>query len=261
MRSLSKSLVAFLSYAHFDGVGTFESLFNSSALFVNHELGMLYGISDVPSDGSFVGKSVPETRSGLLTQPALLTLLSHSDQSSPIQRGVFVRSQLLCDPPLAPPPTVNNNPPDPNPLLTTRERFRVHTEEPACAGCHVEIDNIGFGFENYDHLGRYRAGENGTAIDNSGSIVGAPDPALDGPFIGVAELSARLGQSELVQDCLVTHWYRYTMGRVENESDTCSLAQARQHFSDSGGDLTELLVGLTLTDAFLYRPPSGESNP
>ena len=44
------------------------------------------------------------------------------------------------------------------------------------------------------------------------------------------------------------------MGRVEAESDVCSLDQARTRFVATGGDLKELLVALTLTDAFLYRP-------
>src|SRR5690606_30296323 len=139
---------------------------------------------------------------------ALMAMLSHADQSSPIQRGVFIRAQLLCDPPAAPPPTVDNNPPDPDPTLTTRERFAVHTEQPVCAGCHELIDPLGFGLENYDQLGRYRGEENFLPIDATGAIVDAPDPSINGPFTTPIELAQRLSTSQGVRDCLATHWYR-----------------------------------------------------
>jgi hypothetical protein len=44
------------------------------------------------------------------------------------------------------------------------------------------------------------------------------------------------------------------MGRVENATDQCSLEQLKTSFADAGGELRELLVHMTLTDAFRYRP-------
>jgi len=58
----------------------------------------------------------------------------------------------------------------------------------------------------------------------------------------------------MARDCLATNWYRYTFGRQEMPEDTCSLAQVKDRFAKSGGDLKELIVGLTQTDSFLYRP-------
>src|SRR5690606_24815219 len=171
------------------------------------------------------------------------------------------RAQLLCDPPHPPPPTVDNNPPDPDPNLTTRERFAVHTKQAACATCHELIDPLGFGLENYDQFGRYRAEENLLPVDTSGAIVDSPDPSIDGPFTTPFELAERLAKSSAVRDCLSTHWYRFAMGRVEHPSDACSLDQARTRFAESGGDLKELLVALTLTDAFRYRPAMTEEGP
>jgi hypothetical protein len=142
--------------------------------------------------------------------------------------------------------------------LTTRERFAVHTEQPACATCHQLIDPLGFGLENYDQFGRYRSEENFLAIDASGAIVASPDPTIDGPFTTPFELAQRLSTSRAVQDCLATHWYRFVMGRVEQEADSCSIGQVQSRFSQAGGDLKELLIGLTLTDAFRYRPPITE---
>jgi hypothetical protein len=63
----------------------------------------------------------------------------------------------------------------------------------------------------------------------------------------------------MARDCLATNWYRYSFGRQEQASDSCSLQQVKERFAGSGGDLKELLVGLTQTDSFLYRPAMTEA--
>ena len=255
--SWKQSLLSYVDFVYWDGGGKLKDLFTSDLMFVDPALAGIYGVT-APAEGTFAGVAQPGQRAGLLTQPALMALLSHADQSSPIQRGVFVRSQILCDPPDPPPPTVDNTPPDPDPSLTTRERFKVHTANAVCAQCHELIDPLGFGFENFDHFGRFRSEENGLLVDASGAVVDSPDPAIDGPFTTPFELAERLGSSQTVLNCLSTHWYRFAMGRVETESDSCSLDQAKTRFVSTGGDLRELLVALTLTDAFLYRPALAE---
>lgn len=243
------------------GGGTFAGLFTSQRVFVNQDLWSLYP-SQTPFTGdaqSFVGVDYPtEQRAGLLTQPALMALLSHPDQSAPILRGVFVRNVLLCDPPPPPPPTVNPTPPELDPTATTRERFAQHTKDASCANCHRLFDPIGLGLENYDELGRFRHDENGLPLDVSGEIVKARDATLDGEFTGAGELAARLARSSQTQACFVTQWYRYGMGRVEQAEDLCSIRQVYDAFAASGGDLKSVLIGLVLSDGFRYRsvPPS-----
>ena len=67
------------------------------------------------------------------------------NMTSPIHRGVFVREQLLCTALPPPPPDAMVVAPDPDPSLTTREIFEIHTQDAACAGCHALIDPIGLG--------------------------------------------------------------------------------------------------------------------
>ncbi len=250
-----QSIQAFMAHL-ITNDGNFAELFRSPRVFVNQALWDLYptvgGFSDPPE--TFVGLDYPlEERAGLLTQPALMALLSHSDQSAPILRGVFVRDVLLCDPPPAPPPTVNPTPPALDPNATTRERFAQHTESASCSGCHQLIDPIGLGLENYDELGRFRADENGLQLDVSGEINHAAEPSLNGPFTGARELSERLAQSSHVQACFITHWYRYGMGRVEQEVDLCSIRQVYDHFIASDGSVKSILLGLIASDAFRFR--------
>jgi hypothetical protein len=62
--------------------------------------------------------------------------------------------------------------------------------------------------------------------------------------------------SHQARDCVPTQWLRYALARREEEDDTCSLVSLRDAFSASGGDLRELMVALTQTDAFWsYRKP------
>ncbi len=141
--------------------GGVRNLMSSSRVYLTPQLAEIYGAT-VPegtaSDALFAAE-FPGERFGLLTQPALMALLAHPDQTAPSQRGVFVREHILCQPPPAPPPTVNPTPPDPDPTLTTRERFLVHTQQPDCAGCHRMFDGIGMSFEGFDQAGLYRTEE------------------------------------------------------------------------------------------------------
>lgn len=256
--SLEQSLQHFLHASYFGEKGSFEKLFTDPTLWVNGTLAPVYG-GNAGDDDGFLAQTLEEPRAGLLTQPALLTLLSHSDQTAPVIRGVFVRERILCLPVPPPPPNVNAVPPDPDPNATTRERFRQHTEQEACSSCHRLIDGVGFGFERYDQLGRYRAIENDLDVDESGELLGTGEEGLDGAFAGAAELSARIAASPRARDCLAANWYTYTFGRQEQPEDSCSLTQLKERFADSGGDLKELLVGLTQTDSFLYRPAMTEA--
>ena len=80
-----------------------------------------------------------------------------------------------------------NNPPEPPPAdvpplpeeengrndesLTIRERLAVHRDRPDCAGCHEQIDPLGFALENFDAIGKWRDQyENGRKIDSSGRL-------------------------------------------------------------------------------------------
>jgi hypothetical protein len=150
-----------------------------------------------------------------------------------------------------PPPGVMIMVPEPDAMSTARERFAEHSASPACRGCHQLMDPIGFGFEAYDTLGRYRELEdNGDPIDDSGEIIGSDVP---GAFDGAVELASILASSRQVQDCYVTQWFRYGYGRGETLDDGCNLGRLSARFDASEGDIVELLVALTQSEAFLYR--------
>ena len=112
------------------------------------------------------------------------------------------------------------------------------------------MDPIGFGFENFDALGRWRDEENDAPIDASGSII---ESDVDGSFDGVRQLANKLADSDDVRGCYAKMWFRYAYGRMETEEDACTIDRVSTTFGESGGSVKEPLVALTQTDAFMYR--------
>ena len=65
----------------------------------------------------------------------------------PIMKGVFMRTNVLCDTIPPPPPGANAKPPELGPNMTTRESVEAITEMPGtiCVSCHgTAINPLGF---------------------------------------------------------------------------------------------------------------------
>jgi hypothetical protein len=245
---------AFLDDAVFGVGGGFQALLTSPSTFLSSKLAAFYGVAPVAGDELTRVALDPTQRAGVLTLGSLLTINSHSNQTSPVHRGKLVRERFLCANIPPPPPDVMIKAPGPDPNSTTRERFAQHSAAATCKGCHTLMDPIGFGFESYDGMGRYRATENGLPVDASGELTGTD---VDGAFVGVVGLAGKLAQSSLVRKCYATQWFRFAYGRGESASDSCSLDKLSARLTDAHGDIKELLVALTQTDAFLYRAAGG----
>jgi hypothetical protein len=252
---LRGSLDAFIDDVYTNDASV-DALLAGSHGFVNGPLASIYGVEGVSGDAMMRVELPPDQRAGILTHPALLAVLSKPNQSDPIHRGLFVRQRLLCQQLPPPPDDIAVVAPDPAPGLSTRERFAQHSTEPRCQGCHQLMDPIGFGFEHYDALGRYRETDEGQAVDASGEVLASED--ADGAFVGVPELAERLAGSTQVRECVAVQWLRYAVGRTETYLDACSVAELQEDFASSGYDMRELLVAVVRSDAFRYRrAPSG----
>lgn len=233
------------------GDGLLSTLFTANFSILDGPLFDLYGV-ERPAGGSGAQRVEldPAERSGILTQGAFLATHAHWDQTSPVHRGLFIRENILCQTIPPPPPNVIPTPPAPTPGTTTRERIAVHQSEASCSGCHQMMDQIGLGFEAYDASGAFRSVEDNRPVDDTGSLIGTNDPALDGPFDGAIELSQRLAESGVVQECVSRQWFRFALGRSLANDDACSLASMKEQFVASGGNVRELLVSIAMSDAF-----------
>lgn len=229
----------------------FNALFTSNTLYANNQMS-LYGAGPQTAEFQAMTMSSQE-RPGILAQPGLLARLAGPDQSSPIRRGIFVLDHVLCQPPPPPPGNAAIVPPALNPDVTTRERFAQHASDDTCKQCHRLIDPVGFGFEQYDGLGRFRTEEHGKPIDPSGAIVTSREKGLTGPFENLTALTERLSQSRQAQDCMASNWMRFALGRADGPADLCSIKDAQQRFFESSGDFTAVMLAIVESDSFLFR--------
>jgi len=230
--------------------GGLDALLTSRTVFVREDLGDFYGVT---GGAAFEPLELDGARAaGLLTLPVLLARMAKPDESSPIYRGKFVREVLLCQQLPAPPANIPK-PPEVDPDVSTRERLRQHEVDPSCKGCHTMLDPIGFGFEHFDAIGRYRTSDGGDSVDASGELIGTRD--IDGAFTGVAELGGRLASSAEVEECIARQWFRYAISRFEQDLDACSMQQLLAAFQAADQNLNVLPRAVVAIDAFLYRRP------
>jgi hypothetical protein len=228
----------------------FRDFLDAPDTFVNADLARLYGIADVPSSG-FQPRTYPAStlRGGVLGHAALMSGLAHPRLTSPTRRGRFVRERLLCQPIGAAPPGVNAgmfSAASEAGHVTLRERLSVHLQEPSCAGCHVLMDGIGLGLENYDAVGAFRVEDEGLPIDAVSSLDSL------GTFEGSRQLGTLLRNHPRTLDCLTRNLFRVAVGRLETAGEARPLRAALDRFAASGHRLDELLVELAASDAFRF---------
>lgn len=232
------------------GDGTLGTLLTAPYSFMNQELASYYGLSG-PAGDVWTRVDLDPTRySGFLTHAGLMARLAHDNQPSPVERGVFLREQLLCTDIPPPPPDLNPFLPMPDPSATARQQLTQKTSVQPCASCHALFNPIGFAFEHFDQMGRYRATDGVLPVDSSGELTGTD---ADGPYADHMGLAKLLAKSEQVRSCVVLNWFRYAYGRDETPGDACSKRELGQAFSLSGGNIKELILSLTQTRAFRYR--------
>jgi hypothetical protein len=230
--------------------GTFDALFTAPYTFANAALARHYGLSG-PAGSAFERVDAPG-RAGVLTQGMLLAH-DKATRTSVVRRGLKIRTDLLCQIVPAPPPDVDLSTLDKTATgVSQRERLEQHRTVATCASCHRLMDPIGVVFEGFDAVGRARtADEMGLPVVLTSELSGTRD--IDGPIASPAELGQKLAQSQQVRECYATNNFRFFYGREVEQADACSLARLLVEFKGGGYSLTELLVALTRTDAFLYR--------
>lgn len=250
---------ALTQYFTWDHPGTVKDLFTTNLSFTRSpHLASLYGVQ--PWNGTGLPPSLPAgERAGLLTRVAFL--VSGNQNTHPIHRGAAVRRRVLCDelqsPPALPPDALT--PPAPHPGLTTRQRFENKIANQPCAGCHAQINPIGYVLEQYDAIGRFRTQEkvldetsgallNTLPIDSSAvAAVLADDPSL---ISTGAELSEKVAVSGKVEACFARQYFRFTTRRMESVADGCVLERMR---TTAGGDLQSALKQMALDPTFRTR--------
>jgi mono/diheme cytochrome c family protein len=226
-------------------------LLNADYTFVNERLARHYGIPNVYGT-QFRRVAVPdEARRGLLGQGSVLTLTSYPTRTSPVIRGKWILERLLNAPPPAPPPNV--------PVLAEkdakgerlpmRRAMESHRANPACSGCHAQMDPLGFALENFDAIGRWRTRtEAFEPIDASGAL---PSGAT---FEGVNGLRKVLvSQSDRFVATLTERLLTYGVGRGLEYYDMPAVRHIVREAAREDYRLSTLVVGVVRSAPFQMR--------
>ncbi len=187
-------------------------------------------------------------RAGILTHSSVLAVTSNPTRTSPVKRGKWVLEQMLGTPPPPPPPGVPELEDNKEAKGNLRQRMEEHRSKAACANCHKAMDAIGFAFENFDVIGRFRNKDGEDPIDSSGKL---PDGSA---FSGVGELREILmGKRAAVVRNLAEKLMIYGLGRGLEYYDEPALREITRKTLDSGDRFFPLVHAIVRSDAFLYK--------
>ncbi len=251
----SKALVARI----FKEARPWQDFLRLGETFVNAELAALYKLPApaVPAGQSgWVVYPAASGRKGYLGHGSFLSNGVLGVETSPTLRGKVVRERFLCTPMPQPPPEIAAVAAAP-PVGTGCKvvRYSAHSADAKCAGCHQPMDPIGFGLENFDPEGTYRAGEAGRTdcpISGDGEVKGL---AADGKFKGLTQLADLLARSPEVGDCMVQQFYKFAIGSSQLDARGMQFAKLLAAKVKAGnGDFTmqDLVQTMVTAEAFRF---------
>jgi hypothetical protein len=207
----------------------------------------VYGIA--PPANGIEERDLGPDRAGYFAQLPYLALYAFNEQPDPIHRGLTLNLDFLCADPGKP---VANLPPIP-PLMpgqTNREMITMLTG--GCGKmCHTYYMNpLGFAFERFDGMGRFRSMDNGKPVDTSAAY-----PFAEGykSFKDNAELMQIMATSKQAHACYSKKIASFALQRDIVQSDLPML-DALTSVSMGGGSIKQVMLALVKDPAFRVRP-------
>ena len=189
-------------------------------------------------------------RGGIFTQPGLMTATANGVETSPIIRGVWVLENVLGTPPSPPPPDVEPLPTNTREATSVRELLQLHRKNEACFSCHVKIDPMGFAFENFDVVGRWRDKYRRARdpIDTSATMANGREIA------DIVEFKKMLlERKELVIRCLANKMLTYATGRQLEAADRGEVDRILDKLSKKENRLRDLVNLVVQSELFLNK--------
>ena len=230
-----------------------SELLTADFSFLNSDLAKYYGVDteqELKGD-EFRKVSLRQSpRRGILSHASILTLTSNPNRTSPVKRGKWILVNVLGTPPPDPPPGVpeleETNTADAK--ATLREQLELHRESATCASCHRVMDQLGFGLEQFDAIGRYREIEDGKPVDATGQLPGGRN------FDGAAELTKMLANSEreAFAKTAIEKMLGFAIGRELTPDDRCTIDEIVAKSKKNDFRLIDLVLAVTKSRPFQY---------
>lgn len=246
--AMREETAALVQRTVFDAPSSWLDLFTADETWLDTTLAEHYGLP-APAGGEGWVSYGSSGRMGILSHGSFLSVASNVADTSPTKRGKLVREQLMCQTIPPPPPDVMADNPPEGTAECKIDRYAIHAEG-VCAGCHDQMDLVGFGLEAFDRAGRFREHDDGLPqcpIAGEGELVGI------GTFVGPAGLAELLVEGELLEGCVAQQLYRYAMGRDVEVVDGPLVDDLVAEFVAAGYRFDELMLAVVTHEAFGYR--------
>jgi hypothetical protein len=227
-------------------------LLDANYTYLNERLARHYGIDGVEGE-RFRRVTLPagSPRGGLLGQGSILMATSYPNRTSVVIRGKWILENVFGAPPPPPPPNVPElkDSRDPRQVLPMRERMAAHRANPACAGCHAQMDQLGFALENFDAIGEWRD------IYSSGAKVDASAQLPDGTkFNGPAELrKVLLTHSDEFVTTMIEKLMVYALGRGLEPHDAPAVRTIKRDATAQNYRFDALIQGIVTSTPFTMK--------
>lgn len=225
---------------------------------LNPRLALHYGLpAGKGTDFQRVTLRPEDRRGGLLTHAAVLSLTSDGVRHRPVHRGVWVWETIFGKSPPPPPPNVEPLEPTPanSPKATIRVQLEAHATHATCAACHRKIDPLGFAFDNYDAIGRWRTHEVVTAGQGDNPPVNASGTLPTGAAFAGPDEFKRLLATDLPRfaEAFTGQLATYGLRRIMTLDDEAELRVIAAATKPNGYPLRELVEQLALSEFFRRR--------
>jgi hypothetical protein len=225
---------------------------------MNSRLAMHYGI-DMPAKSGFhrVTLAPDDHRGGVLTHASVLSLTSDGTRHRPVHRGVWVSEAIFGRTPPPPPPNVEPLEPTPSdkPKATIRDQLEAHATHATCASCHQKIDPLGFAFDNYDAIGRWRTHEKVAGGLGDDPLVSARGTFPDGRSYENPEQFKQLlaGDLDRFAETFVEQLATFALRRVMTIDDRAQIKAIAEASKHDGYRLRTVIEQLVMSELFQKR--------
>jgi hypothetical protein len=227
----------------------FARILDADYTYLNETLARHYGIPGVTGPHWRKVDGVDQYgRGGILALGAVQAKQAGAARTSPILRGNWVLETLLGEKLPRPPPDVPRLPQEEGADgLTMRQIVQKHTRDPACATCHQRIDPIGFAFERYDAIGRWRDKE------SSGLPIDCHAKLQDGTkFEGIDGLRHYLltQKRDVIMRLFCRRLAGYALGRAVALSDQTLIDEMVEKLKSNNGVMSDAVSAIIESPQF-----------
>jgi hypothetical protein len=226
-------------------------LLSSRESFVDPALADLYGVPYPGTGDEFVPVSLPPSRAGLLTQPSLLSVLSRTDNTSVVARGLFVRGVVLCLPKVpAPPAEVQAQVEEQLSADSTQAElaeYRANTHP--CSSCHQQFDRFGLVLETFDPIGRERDAMI-EPVDLEGLFT------FQGTVSNPVDLIDQIAETPEFVDCMTERLLSYALSEAAQTGSLCLPPDLEESLHGEAAGIADLVSAVVRHPAFSLRTAS-----